>query len=513
MSGSTQSVQIHNNQEDVAIFLIDVSGSMVTKLDQAENRVSEKIEELQDRSPNVWVSRTYIGGSNGGRCGDNVLIAPAVPIQQSRPQAISANGSTQLGTALRSALTSSNSAPDKVYIVSDLSETPNCGEDLCTAAQKLSGLGDTVVEVIPILAEPEHIDRAGCLLGSQLRISQSSVDFGSLNSGPLSVQSDQGSAARSPPENLWKEGTWLEKWFWLILFAFFAACAILLARRYGSKAREYELEIERLQSKHQSTAPENEAEGKQVQNEDGIFRPSETPGLLHAARILGALGVIGVLCLMFAPPIPWMDFQAARDLSWIVLSSNFANAFAIIEVTPILFAGAQMWRFEQAKRTYYLVSDSAAIEEKKREQEKLKQEFSEYQKLRSSLERITFASPWPLSPFRSQPIRANEEDKQNFKSVSELAVALAQGEEITDYREKKVALEIERLRQHAKSFSFFSRNLADFVEKLIEDKVIVEGQEQWINLAGAVKRRNPRDLRASIKAIIDSQDSEKTSAK
>lgn len=148
-------------------FVIDASGSMASKLDLAEQNIQREVDALQTASPDILVSRTYFGGSNGGVCGTDVKIQPVLTFRESESTNLSAEGSTQLGTALDAVLREVGSKASKVYLVTDASQTDGCGVDVCEVAKKLLPQSNVELKVIPIRPDPEDIDSLGCLQGYQ----------------------------------------------------------------------------------------------------------------------------------------------------------------------------------------------------------------------------------------------------------------------------------------------------------------------------------------------------------
>lgn len=198
-------------------FLIDVSGSMKGKLEQAEQRVSEEIKKLATNAP---VSRTYFGGNNGGACWSEIKIGRVQPASTSaaeRPALL--NDSTQLGTALKAALDNAGSGPATIFLLSDQEQTENCGVDVCAVADEyLPRRGIRVVSV-PVGSTSANKDRLGCIDGAQF----SPDRLQSIRSITLDPnQSSNGNAGSDT--NIW----WIVPLLWASFFSIFAFLTWLL---------------------------------------------------------------------------------------------------------------------------------------------------------------------------------------------------------------------------------------------------------------------------------------------
>src|SRR5262249_55571133 len=97
----------------------------------------------------------------------------------------------------------------------------------------------------------------------------------------------------------------------------------------------------------------------------------------------------------------------ARDAGWHVVNSDFANAFAVLELSVIGFAGLEFWRYTQLKRAHAVISGEL---KRKADDEQIRKRgalFDAYGRQRKNVQRVTFSTPWAW--------RLVEEDRENLK--------------------------------------------------------------------------------------------------
>lgn len=117
---------------------------------------------------------------------------------------------------------------------------------------------------------------------------------------------------------------------------------------------------------------------------DTVREPYFPVTLLWRAMLVLLL-VLGATLTFFAA-----NLDRARDAAWIVLSSNFSGALAVVASAPLLFAGARWWNFKRAKLSYFAVMNDAisdAMREQKANAARMRTDWETY---RSRLLRWSF---------------------------------------------------------------------------------------------------------------------------
>lgn len=259
-----------------------------------------------------------------------------------------------------------------------------------------------------------------------------------------------------PSSNAWDTANWLARYFWLVPYLLLASAAAYFSSSFGNAARRYEYEINKLQD-HRRRADEHLTKTGERLNEPwpvfisdaaaaqeghnarrnslALFLLSCTAGiplvLLSGATwdwarlVVPLLAPIALLWLLFISPLVtprhwvvttlasstrWkialavsasalcvtyylMDDELARSAAWMVLSSGFSAALAIVASAPLLFAGRQLAELDRAKSSYKTTWDHGL-------DEKHRQEMAEAQRRQEDRDRfLTRVAEWIFPPF------------------------------------------------------------------------------------------------------------------
>ncbi len=490
------------NEEDVAnkatYFLIDASGSMAER--DPEATVSSLLDRIIEDNPTAPVSRTYFRAANGAACWEPIEIGPVEPAIQSEAISISYEDDyTPTGEALKAAILHAHQRGGHadIIIVSDEEPTPGCGIDICAVAQAYLPLEN--INIVSLQVDPLSLarqDRMGCVDAAQSRSLLSSRDL-------VEDLRTEVIAPKTAP-TAWQAASPQARWYWFVILISATAGFVCFSLRYGERTSQYHSEIARIQRSRRSE--NDDSNGVTREEVVGFFEPEEnTPYLKVAWKC--CLGIAGLLSFVLAFLPIGTYLASAQGAAWFVLSSGFASAFAILATTPALFAAGQYWLYDQSKRTYYLISDSADDERKRKARERADQLLSEYQSLRESLEGITFNSPWAFARRRSGRYEINEVDRSNIATLERRAIEVAKGVLVTDALSPKVAVETERLKKISRSWlGFFAKtNFAEFIEYMERTKRLpTENTEAWLSFAKAIRSKKNKLISTKAAALVGS---------
>jgi DNA-binding ferritin-like protein (Dps family) len=178
-----------------------------------------------------------------------------------------------------------------------------------------------------------------------------------------------------------------------------------------------------------------------------------------AAILFAFLAFASLFFLLFG----WGELlENAQSASWNVLNSEFANAFAVLELSVIGFAALEFWRYTQLKREYAVVSGElqrTAIAEARQRKEAL---FAAYSQHRKAVQRVEFSTHWVS--------RLEISDREILRTVLEGLLRLAttperKAEDVTD-------ADVSNLRRYAPVFGGW--DVQKFAAQLLEDGRIEE---------------------------------------
>lgn len=142
-------------------FLIDASGSMEKRQTDLDALLIAKRKEVQQAGLPPAVE-TRFGGENGGVCGTPVELGKSDIGAFSKD-----NDNTPLGAALEAALQAVGNGPADIFIFTDEEQTPGCGPDICSIAERFLPKADIFVQIVPIDSAAFDHNRARCLAEAQ----------------------------------------------------------------------------------------------------------------------------------------------------------------------------------------------------------------------------------------------------------------------------------------------------------------------------------------------------------
>lgn len=510
-------------------FLIDASGSMQKRAGALSAALDAKRKEIanQARGP----IETRFGGENGGVCGTPVVIGTTETGKFRDDR-------TQLGAALESALQDAGDSPADIFIFTDEEQTPGCGPDICTVAERYLPKPGIFVQSIPIEANPVDHNRLSCIRAAQQVRAQASPFFS------LTINVDhyepQTVGANAAGEHLidWDQASPFERWHWLLVCLLFTWAAFSVGSFFGRRAHLFEAKTEHINKKLRIAASQK-LDGSTTENElaglsaSDLEPPNEDKSSAKEWRAtewvwsswVSGVVALTLLLLLLAWETSWTlwnlgeYFHNARALGWSVISSSFSN-FALIIAAPVFFAGAQHWRFTQAKRTFALVTNSATTAERDRQARRLAKKLDNLHaqslRMRQSILDTKFASPvveslWSSSrllafgrPRRAATLDTSAED---FELISAKARELAVGEELPreGLTEAVADREIKRLSKFAPSIGetlFKIAKISTFLSHLVEqDSRPKTHANEWEDLANQTANGTATEIKASMKKL------------
>lgn len=443
--------------------LVDRSSS----ISKAEGNTAKTFveERLKGVADDALVSLTYFGGTNGGSCKTPVKIEAAVARSTVKIEQPPASDSTPIFAALEAALPLAAANSGEIFLVTDGRE--GCGMNLCAAVTELRATYPKVPINFRTVGEEqrdrEAQDELGCL---------AAITSADVFSKTIEVPTVE--APKPPPP-----ANFAERWYWLLDFLLFAGAAVLFSFHFGHRSVLLE---NLIQGRKDAKANAPSAAGTPAgANEQPTANPpppasDSTPDVplpvenqlaalegkalwrLWAVRLLLAAFVLLFLLLFIEVEF----FQKAREASWYVLNSEFANAFAVLELSVIGLSGLEFWRYTQLKREYAVISGDLqrrAIDEKRRRREVL---FEAYGRQVKSTRRVTFSTPWDW--------RIGAADRENLAVVLEGLLGLAINPEST--AENVTDAQISDLRRYSPTFGGW--DVQKFAAQLLEDGRIPE---------------------------------------
>lgn len=439
-------------------FLIDASGSMRNKLGVAESEVKKKLDGIVAVNPQVPVSRTYFGGGNGGTCGSRISIGAKVAAADSKPQQPAPeNDSSQIGAALEAAILNAENNPADIYIITDGDQTSSCGIDICIAAETYLPRPGVNVQFVPIDPKPSDQDRLGCIAGAQLEKKNS-------------LASPSKRTQELEEREWWNDKNVLPKSFWILSLLSFLASALLLGFHFGKAAHEHEQKIQKYD------ASANSSDVKYSKRLLWL-------GLLPLAIGL-ALSFLIWLC-------PAEMFVIAKGEANTNLNSQFGSSLFLAGALSFIgFSASQYWRFLEARREFYVVSNRAAADEATRENKKNERLYDDYRRKRQAA--VSHDFKYDIDQVVRQ-LGLNENDKPILSGVAAGLMQVAIGPELTFGKIKQSDIELLGKLQPG----WMPPNLTTYVAARSGREA-----EEFSKLLTSQQKEDPETLRKKLQAML-----------
>ncbi|MCR9193431.1 MAG: hypothetical protein NXH88_01795 [Hyphomonas sp.] len=348
--------------ERTVYFLVDISGSMETRLIDAEELLAVEFERILKGDPNTLFSRTEFKARAGAACPTEIPISTPKPIH-TWPEPPSnrsfENDQTPLGAALLSAINHAGLGPADIYIASDWAQSPKCGPELTDVISQISD--DADISITPIVVRPNESD---------LSIAQSAQRSASLlvrtSDGDDTVEGNDGDAKH------WlivQTTLFLEKWLWFIGFIMIALNALVVGFQNANKSVELERGVKKVELLQDSIRQEHSGAEEQLQQHIALLDKSTAEeddrysnSALFKRYWYGSIAVLLLVLLATTPPdlkIYTFGLGAAQDAAWRVLNSDFATAFAVTWIALLFFYGTQSQRRREALKDLNIATEAA----------------------------------------------------------------------------------------------------------------------------------------------------------
>ena len=494
-------------------FLIDASGSMSNRMNLAEKLIETRIAELSKEVGPLLVSRTYFRAdieSSPNACEAPISINAPVPVANSKPEVHSRfwNDSSPLGSALEAALLHIGDRPADVFLVSDEMQTPNCGPDVCEVAGRYLPKSGVRVGRIGVNSAPADHDRLGCISAASNSTSPRVSGLGASLSASM-----EKNTGRDANEVNWDDEGIGERWLWLVAILLVAAACFAFGMRTGGQAKILEGRISNIQDRQrlQLTDPSNASSYAEEIAKNSSPKLPPYSKMEWAARILAGFGVVLLGLLLFTEGniLGLVDANAARKLSWMILSSNFATALSVFLASPIVFLFSQQWRLIQARSTFGLVSGLAAQEEAKRQQDQIDNIYEKLKSVRASITATRVDTSWAASrriSFKTQRrlLDYDDLDREALNRAVQILLQLAQGElpDRSHATKESLSKAIEQYEHYAPRGIILKKlSFSDLIKSLLEHGRIVEMQQEWKALAESVEKGDVQSVKRWLKVV------------
>jgi hypothetical protein len=499
-------------QERTSYFLIDASGSMDGKIDAAEEKISRLIDRVKQANQLALVSRTYFRARTRQDCWKQVKISAPVPAAQSVRDSLSfTNDFTPLGAALEAAIIEAGDKPADIYLVTDENQTEACGVDVCAVAAAHLPKTNINVLSIPVGSKPADHDRLGCLEGVQGKA-------GIIPSLPKVAEAKGSSTTR---ERKSAEQPWIfvedtvrffEYWLWFIGFASIAWWGVrfgyrhlAVAVRTESETRDIQVLRDKMVTGDDTAAPAflklvstHEANIKS-DNEEALKHPVRHWFSLHWVLCLGLLALVPLAVLPDWAEVGFWSYGGAKEAAWRVLNSDFATAFAAAWIAVGFFAGSQLQREAEAKRTYTLAATDAEEVRNARETADRSYAAATLANARNAIGSL---------PFDLDAPRIDEtQDAAVFRRVVEAAKLLAQRGQYAPANKTEMEREAERLQSLGRGpttiagWVFGRVKFGTFLERMIADPAVPTSDVDWPALAKAFADDNRDQQLLKLRAV------------
>ncbi len=356
-------VQAQSAKNDRAVyFLVDVSGSMETRLIDAEELLAVEFDKILKADPNTLFSRTEFKARAETDCPTVIPIETPKPIQTwPEPRSIRsfANDQTPIGAALLSAIKHAGVGPADIYIASDWAQSPKCGPELTDVISQISD--DVDISITPIVVRPNESDLA--------------IAQGAQRSASLLVRTSDGDdtdgGTDGDAENwlIAQTTLFLEKWVWFIGLILIALNALVVGFQNANKSVELERGVKKVELLQDSIRQEHAGAEEELKKHITLLDESTAEeedrysnSALFKRYWYGSIAVLLLVLLAITPPglkVFTFGFGAAQDAAWKVLNSDFATAFAVTWIALLFFYGTQSQRRREALKDLNIATEAA----------------------------------------------------------------------------------------------------------------------------------------------------------
>ncbi len=488
---------------------------MSTKVSTAQERTREIIGEILTDEASVWVSRSFVGGTNGGTCNSPVTISTPVQItsvDEVNEIKVTADGGTQLGAAFEAAIQSLGDAPATIYMFTDGNESQQCGRSLCDAYRYINPDREKVeLRPISIVEGLDLDDKFACIHSNDEQDWPDNNPSHQDRSQFITI-----SNSNSTPASSWHDLSPLSKSYPIVLLSLIAFLVFRFQKKYSDISQEIEKDI--------GVIRKNGSEGDTDDTDHAIDRDY----LEVRIHIIdwSALIIFGILVALVTFPLcnflkysPICSFIGHSQKSvWLAFDSDFATAFSILATAPILYAGSQYVRYRLALQNKMVISGAHSLELKREREEELRRTKERLESLQRAVSSYEFSSPTTKRPIRairgkgrrSGSIQSNRSDRDQvdntlWEDMTRIATSLAAGEVAFDGKDtdtlKQAQKEITRLESYNVRKVVQLHDFIAFYKILENDESVNFERSLWADLVSAIANKSAAQINSALTKI------------
>jgi hypothetical protein len=420
-------------------FVVDASGSM-----QGQNREdAELLLRALSLPRDQPVSVVFFGSKpatpDTNLCFEAFDVAEPIPRGQDFPPALPDLGGKDDQTAITNAIDQvlgRIDGPAKLIVITDGQE--RCNKNFSEIRARHPNAEDVEIEVRQVGNSPN---------AELQKLQERPPPKPAIRPSPSPTTVDVHVALDPDRTNAWDQADWPTRYFWLLPYLLLAVAAGFFGNSFGNTARRYNDEITTLQNQRRRADDYFAQNGQRLTQEwppflsesdaskDGdsarrislalfllacaaglplitlsgatqewanvvpLFAPLVILGLLFIApRLRRRLRVVeafpsklstkiglAVFAILFSAAYYLMDGDLARGAAWVVLSSGFSAALAIVASAPLLFAGSQLGQLDRAKSSYKHTWDHGQDEHHRQEMAEARAKQEERDRILSSI--------------------------------------------------------------------------------------------------------------------------------
>lgn len=462
-------------------FVVDASGSM-----QGQNREdAELLMRALSLPSDQPVSVVFFGSKpatpDTNLCFEAFDVAKPIPRGKDFPPALPDLGGKDDQTAITNAIDQvlgKIDGPAKLIVITDGQES--CNKNFSEIRARHPNAGDVEIEVRQVGNNPN----------AELQKLQERPPPKPANTPIPSPNKVEVHVALDPDRtNAWDQAHWPARYFWLLPYMLLAVSAGFFGSSFGNTARRYNDEITTLQNLRRRADDYFAQKGQRLTQQwppflsdseaskDGdsarrvslalfllacaaglplivlngatqewaivvpLFAPLVILGLLFIAPrlrrrfpIVEALPLtlankigLAVFAILISVAYYLIDGDLARGAAWVVLSSGFSAALAIVASAPLLFAGSQLGQVDRAKSSYKHTWDHGQDEQHRQEMAEARAKQEERDRILSSM------FGWIFPPSTTTRIRGKKLQKDQ-NAVRKYLESLAR--EVAEHAEK-----------------------------------------------------------------------------
>mgnify|MGYP000656004828 CR=1 FL=1 len=501
----------------VTYFLLDISGSMKSRIADAESEIAEQRSRILNERPDAPLSLTEFRAERVEDCDNEIEVPAAVadanwPVR-SRGRVFATNDYTPLGSALLAAIKKAGEGPADIFVASDWAQSPGCGASVEDALAAIDAQSDISITPIVIRANDSDLEFANSIArtSSIVMVTEEGHRF----------NTEKGAKRTGIIGGIL---SFIEAWLWFFGFLLLSGLSLHFGalnsqqaihidasareirslqravlyddnKRAGDELKKVLRGIERIRRKKDLLAelikgPRRPKRSVSAKLKNWVWRMWMKLSLwLWPWQVLAGIAVCLSLFTLAAMPqnVVWGEFRLfeARKAAGRALDSDFATAFAVMWISTIFFAARQYQRRKEVEAEHALATDEAGWLAMSQERKIKIKAVDQYRDKRKIVEGFEFRSP--LFVPDANAIEPSEiSARLAFEGVASKAIELALRNRLDEQHASTNQLndEAKRLEAYANLNSRSGVNFRQFVERMVSDTKIAGLPPVWKNLLG-----------------------------